>query len=83
MQKLGFDNISFSFTEYKNTRNIIVKATKAKDLKLEELRKIAKDILKENLLDNSSTEKKMLRVWCDIFDKSLDNMIDLSLSNSL
>lgn len=69
----GFDNIKIIKSEYKRTFNIEVIASKAKSLDKQQSRAAAAGYLKDYLVDDSDTEKRMLEVWLTKFDEQVAN----------
>lgn len=65
---LGFENISFEFTQWQLTANIIVRAKKNRSINQELVSKAAKKILRESMVDQSASEEKMWTVWCSIYN---------------
>lgn len=65
---LGFEDISFEYTQWQLCPNIIVRAKKNKSLTAAELEFHAKELLRESLVD--ATEQEMWYCWCDEFDRS-------------
>lgn len=72
LSKLGFTNISFQHTQWQLTKNIIVRAQKTVDASAEKVRKRAKNILRESMVDNSGSEEKMWQTWCSLLDGLLN-----------
>lgn len=70
---LGFEVISIRFSEYKACPNILVTAKKIKNYRFGKLIGKAKFILKDYMVDNSSSEKKQHEVWSKEFEKSMKN----------
>jgi len=66
----GFGSLQFEFSKYKSTRNILVKAVKNQILSSEEIKKMAEDIFRDSLVDDSATENRLLSVWLEKFNKS-------------
>lgn len=63
---LGYGDISCSRSEWQGTYNITVTAAKVRPTKTrEQLLQAAADILRLNLIDDSESEQRMLRVWLD------------------
>jgi len=72
---LLLDEVSYS--SWKSTDNIIVKAIKTDGFSIERLRNSAFMLLKESSVDESLSEKVLWEVWCNEFDESLNKMIFL------
>jgi len=68
---MGFENITFEFTEWQLTRNIIVRATKKRHIDSTAVVQKAKSILRESMVDNSTSEEHMWQVWCDLLHNAL------------
>lgn len=66
---LGFEEIRFEFTSWQLTRNIIVYAKKKHHKSKESLQNAAHLILRDSLIDNSSSEEKLWQLWCTLFNK--------------
>lgn len=73
LQELGFGKFHFKKLGSKPIKNIAVLAEKEIELSREELRKKAKLLLKENLVNES--ENALWAVWCDLFDQAFDHLI--------
>lgn len=69
----GFEITSVNQYNYKRTFNIEVIAKKVKSLSQEESINIAKDYLKDYLVDDSESEKSMLEIWLTSFKKQLNS----------
>jgi predicted SAM-dependent methyltransferase len=69
LKYLGFENIRFEFTQWKLTHNIIVRATKSQNCFDIVLQQKAKALLREHMVDNSSSEENMWQVWCKEFQQ--------------
>lgn len=67
---IGFENITFEFTHWQLTVNIIVRATKRRAIPATEVAERGKSILRESMVDQSSSEEKMWQLWCNNFDKN-------------
>lgn len=67
----GYSILKVNKTEYKRTFNIEIIAEKKSQLSIEEARKQAKNYLSFYLVDDSASEKEMLEVWMDNFEKQL------------
>ncbi len=74
---LGFEIESVHQYSWLMTDNIIVRAKKkiATNYSIEELKRIAKMILKESTIDDSGTEKNMLEVFYSNFERLFDAII--------
>lgn len=68
---LGFEDITFEYTQWQLCPNIIARAKKKKDMDPQLLAARAKELLRESLVD--ATEQEMLRCWCDEFDRYFKN----------
>ncbi len=75
LEKLGFTKISVRHESYKMLDNIHVRAEKTISYSLGDLRVIAKNILRDSMVDRSPSEQKMWRHWCKLYDQALDQMI--------
>ncbi|MFZ5953486.1 MAG: hypothetical protein ACOYT8_00120 [Candidatus Dependentiae bacterium] len=71
LSAVGFEDISFEYTQWQLCPNIIVRAKKKKDMAGQVLAAQAKELLRESLVD--ATEQEMLRCWCDEFDRYFKN----------
>jgi len=60
---LGFGAIRFYYSKWKSCYNLTVKARKLINLSKDELGKRAVCLLRESLVDNSSSESRILEVW--------------------
>jgi len=68
--QLGFNDITFEFTEWNLLHNIIVRAHKKKSFTREELMAQAKALLRENMVNTTSSEEIMWHTWCTKFDEA-------------
>ena len=68
---IGYEIIDIQHTKYELTRNIIVTAIKNKNIPLPILKEKGKQLLRDSMINNSDTEEKLWKIWCDIFEKSL------------
>lgn len=68
----GFDKVDNRYSSYKGTYNIeiIVSKNKKKITKADSV-EIAKKYLSKYLVDNSETEKKLLKIWMNEFNKQI------------
>ncbi len=73
LQELGFGKFHFKKLGSKPIKNVAVLAEKQTELSRETLREKAKQLLKENLVDES--EHTLWGVWCDLFDQAFDQLI--------
>lgn len=60
---LGFEVIGFHYSRWKLCYNLTVKARKLVSLSRDELAKRAVPLLRESLVDDSSSENRILEVW--------------------
>lgn len=60
---LGFDNVTFEFTQWQLTRNIIVRAQKTSHKATATIQQRAHGLLRDSMVDNSSSEEKMWAIW--------------------
>lgn len=72
LSALGFTNIYCEFTQWQLTKNIIVRAQKTAAAPAEIVQHRAKQILRDSMVDNSSSEEKMWQTWCSLFDTLLE-----------
>ncbi|MCX5921941.1 MAG: methyltransferase domain-containing protein [Candidatus Dependentiae bacterium] len=72
LSTLGFENITFELTQWQLTRNIIVRATKKVNRDFQDVASKAKYILRDSMVDTSSSEENMWRIWCQLFDNALN-----------
>jgi predicted SAM-dependent methyltransferase len=68
----GFEIRNVIKSDYKRTFNIEIIGRKVKNLSLEEAKNAGKEYLSGYLVDNSETEKTMLKVWMDNFERQLN-----------
>lgn len=73
LQELGFGEFHFKKLGSKPIKNVAAIAVKSKELSRDELKEKAKQLLKENLVDES--EHPLWVVWCDMFDQAFDQLI--------
>lgn len=70
--RLGFHACQFEYSSWKDTFNVTVTATKDPPLRsVEDQRAGAEQILRDSLIDDSPSERRLLVVWLDSFDKQL------------
>jgi len=60
---LGFEVIGFHYSRWKSCYNLTVKARKLVSLSKNELEKRAIPLLRESMVDDSSSENRILEVW--------------------
>ncbi len=80
LNRLGFKDLQFEFTQWRLCPNIIIKARKTENLSLEELKIGCFEILKHSLVDD--TETGLYKVWCDMFLNALSNDAKVGLIRS-
>jgi len=69
LHALGFSDLQFEFSEWGLTANIIVSAKKRRPFRTwSELQDAVYTLLKQNLVDDSDTENRLLKVWTDKLD---------------
>lgn len=71
LDKLGFDDIEYNFTQWQMTRNIIVQAKKKRVVDFSELQQNAKNLLRNSMIDESGSEERLWQVMCSKLDKVL------------
>lgn len=71
LSEFGFCDIQFEFTEWQMTRNITVRAKKQRIINLPELQQIAKNLLRNCMIDGTVSEEKLWQVLCHKFEKLL------------
>ncbi len=64
---LGYGAVAFEMNSWKDTRNIVVSARKARELTADESLQVAEQLLKSYLIDDSDTEARMLETWMKQF----------------
>lgn len=65
---LGFEEITFELTEWQLTRNIIVRAKKKHSRAPKVLHNAACQVLRDSMVDTSSSEEKLWQLWCSQFN---------------
>lgn len=63
LSMLEFEVISFHYSRWKSCYNLTVKARKLVSLSRDELEKRAVPLLRESMVDDSSSENRILEVW--------------------
>ncbi|MHB8904501.1 MAG: glycosyltransferase [Melioribacteraceae bacterium] len=76
LKLLGYEKIEIVQDNWKLTYNITVKATKSINYTLAEYVQSVKNILQDNMVDNSESEKKLLQIWINSFEQELSNTSD-------
>jgi hypothetical protein len=67
----GFEIVEVKKSNYKRTFNIEIIGRKVKSLSMNESKESAKTYLSDYLVDDSSSEMEMLKIWMDTFEKQL------------
>jgi predicted SAM-dependent methyltransferase len=70
---LGFKDIKIGLSSWSVIHNVTVHAQKSRELSLQELQKIGRQILAESLVNAS--EQKMFEVWCQKFDAKFKKLV--------
>jgi predicted SAM-dependent methyltransferase len=71
LSALGYGNIKFKFTAWHGTYNITVQAQKTLPFtSLAERKQVAEKLLRTSLVDDSSTEDRVLSVWMKSFNST-------------
>lgn len=74
LSALGYRNLKFKFTAWHGTYNITVQAQKSLPFtNLSERKRAVESLLHLSLVDDSSTEQKVLSVWMKAFNSALDH----------
>jgi len=60
---LGFEDISFDFSAWRTTHNITVTAAKRQDIDFGRLCEMAKELLRESMVDESASEQRLCGLW--------------------
>jgi GT2 family glycosyltransferase len=69
LHALGFNDLQFEFSKWGLTANITVTAKKRRPFRTwSELQDAVYTLLKQNLVDDSDSEKRVLKVWIDKLD---------------
>ena len=71
---MGFRIFDVKKDKWKNISNITVKARKEKQLQLDQLKQISKEILTTSLVDHSESEMDMLEVWYKEYLETLQGL---------
>jgi predicted SAM-dependent methyltransferase len=74
LEAFGFSIHSCEKSDYLVLRNITIQAQKKYTLSIEELRSIGHQLLKENMTDDSISEKALWNIWCNEFNSALNTL---------
>ena len=66
---LGFQDLQFETGKWQMLRNITVRAKKQGNIDIETLKKSAKGLMRESMVDKSAMEERQWQVWCEKFGK--------------
>ncbi len=69
LTEIGFGALEFESGQWQMTRNIVVCASKCRDLSSLELRRSAEAVLRDSLIDESRSEQSMLQEWMKKYDR--------------
>lgn len=76
LEAIGFELVTHQVDEYKNLLNITIIARKKEDLSIVELKEVCKEILSDSLVDQSTSESKLLEYW---YESYLNSLVDLGM----
>jgi predicted SAM-dependent methyltransferase len=68
----GFTIQQCEQSSYLVLRNITIRATKNRNLSVQELKRIGHEILSESMTDRSGSEHGLWQIWCNEFDRAVD-----------
>ncbi len=74
LKKLLFNEIAINTTQYLLLANIIVSAKKESIQDYSFLAAQAKNILRDSMVNTTTSEEKLWNVWCSAFDEALNNL---------
>ncbi|MEW6600678.1 MAG: glycosyltransferase [Nitrospirota bacterium] len=74
LSELGFDNLKFEYNEWEMTRNICVHASKREHAGIENLKIIAKKLLRDGMVDDTESEEKLWRLWCSKYEEAMKDV---------
>lgn len=74
LESLGFTVVNIEFGQWKMLRNITISAKKLNVADIQKNIENAKKLLRDNMVDESDSEERKWKLWCDNFEDALGKM---------